>query len=151
MSRRFAQIPLTLWRDDRFRKLSSAGRQALLYIWSGPHSTSAGIGIVFDGYACLDLGWKPEDWTHARTEIEEAGFIARDSATETILVHSYFESNRPSNTRHLAAIRSQIASITCTELRETAEQSLTAILPEKSSQQVSGVSPQLRSILDKKP
>ncbi|MDE2446489.1 MAG: hypothetical protein KGO94_09935 [Alphaproteobacteria bacterium] len=122
--RTFAQVSIALWRDARFKTLSERGQRALLFCWTGPHSTSAGVGILFDGYAALDLGLSVDEWIAAREEVEAAGLIARDPETETILVRDYFKANRPSSQKHVAAIRSQIATIVSDELRHEAERAL---------------------------
>ncbi len=147
MSRTFAQTPLALWRDPRFKKLSSDGKVALFYYWTGPHSKSAGIGVFLDGYAEIDLGWRDDEWEQARAEVEGAGFIARDPATETVLVRDYFKANKPTGPRHLAAIRNQIAEIECAELKLDAETALAAIATDTPK---SEVSPALRAITAKK-
>lgn len=127
MSRRYGQVPLDLWNKPEFRALTDPGKLAVLFFWCGPHSTSAGIGRVPDGYAVNDLGWDKTKWAGARVEAEEAGFIRRDDQTETVLVTDYLKSNKPQNPRHRAAIVNQIASISCPELRQDIEQALAAI------------------------
>ena len=86
MSRRYGQVPLNLWRLPAFKGLSDKGKVAVLFFWSGPHSTSAGVGLVPDGYAVADLNWTETEWQAARLEAEKAGFVKRDDATETVLV-----------------------------------------------------------------
>ena len=127
MSRRFGQVPLNLWRLPAFKALSDQGKVAVLFFWSGPHSTSAGVGVVPDGYAIVDLGWTKTEWQAARLEAEKAGFVKRDDTTETVLVQNYLASNRPVNARHRAAIISQIGSIDCPELRQMAECALAVV------------------------
>ena len=143
MSRTFAQVSLALWRDPRFKSLSERAKLALLFCWTGPHSTSAGVGLLFDGYAALDLGLSVNDWKKAREEVESSGLITRDAETETILVRGYFKANRPANQKHVAAIRSQISSITCAELRDEAERALAENSPMLSAERVS---PQLLAL-----
>ena len=55
---------------------------------------------------------------------EASGLIVRDDESETILVRDYYKANRPANQKHVVAIRSQITSITCSDLREEAESAL---------------------------
>ena len=147
MSRTFAQTPLALWRDPRFKTLSRDAQIALFYFWTGPHSKSAGIGVYLDGYAAIDLGMPLEEWQRVRTEVEGAGFIARDPATETVLVRDYFKANKPSGPRHLAAIRNQIAEVQCLDLQQEAERALASFAPDTAK---SDASPALRAIAGKK-
>ena len=144
MSRTFAQVSLSLWRDARFKGLSERAKLALLFCWTGPHSTSAGVGLLFDGYAALDLGLTVAEWQAAREEVESAGLISRDPETETILVHDYFKANRPANQKHVAAIRAQIASVSSPELREIAERALAENSPTVAAEQPS---PRLRALV----
>ena len=127
MSRRYGQVPLNLWRLPAFKGLTDKGKVAVLFFWSGPHSTSAGVGLVPDGYAVADLDWTDTEWQAARLEAEKAGFVKRDDATETVLVQNYLASNRPVNARHRAAIVNQIISIDCPELRQMAECALAEV------------------------
>ena len=143
MSRRYGQVPLNLWRLPAFKALSDQGKVAVLFFWSGPHSTSAGIGLVPDGYAVADLGWSVTQWQAARLEAEKAGFVKRDDATETVLVQNYLASNRPVNARHRAAIVNQIISIDCPELRQMAECALAEV--EKPQLSAPKESPLLRT------
>lgn len=133
MSRRYGQVPLNLWRNPAFQQLADDARLVVLFFWSGPHSTSAGVGIVPDAYASHDLGWSRERWQAARQEAEGAGFIRRDAETETVLVCGYLESNRPTNTKHRAAIVGQINSIDCDDLRQAALAGLEAIDGESNA------------------
>ena len=143
MSRRYGQVPLNLWRHPAFKALSDQGKVAVLFFWSGPHSTSAGVGLVPDGYAVADLGWNETQWQAARLEAEKAGFVKRDDATETVLVQNYLACNRPVNVRHRAAIVNQILSIDCPELRQIAECALAEV--EKPQLPAPKVSPLLNS------
>ena len=145
--RKYGQVPLNLWRLPAFKALSDQGKVAVLFFWSGPHSTSAGIGLVPDGYAVTDLGWTETAWQAARLEAEKAGFVRRDEETETVLVQNYLANNRPVNARHRAAVVGQIASIDCDTLRELAESALaeTDSKPDKLEEQ-NGVSPRLKQI-----
>ena len=143
MSRTFAQVSLALWRDARFKTLSDRAKLALLFCWTGPHSTSAGVGLLFDGYAALDLGLSVDEWKQARKEVEASGLIVRDPETETVLVRDYFKANRPANQKHVAAIRSQIATITSDELRGEAERALAENSPTVAAERPS---PQLLAL-----
>lgn len=128
--RTFAQIPLSLWGQASFIALPDDARLALLYIWAGPHSESAGVSVLKDGYACVDLAWPADRWVKAREALDQAGLIARDQETETILAYDYFRANKPANSRHLTAIKNQIASVECPRLRELAEAALYQVRPE---------------------
>ena len=141
--RTFGQVPLALWRDPRFVALSTDAMTAVLFMWCGPHSTSAGIYVLLDGYAAIDLNWQLERWVAAREEVEKYEFIHRDPVSQTILVIDYFVANRPSNARHLAAIRNQIASLNCASLREEAERALAVIVPTPTNSQ--GMPPRLET------
>lgn len=149
MSRTFAQVPLGLWRDPRFTALSDDGQLALLYLWSGPHSSSAGISVVFDGYASLDRKWENDRWQVARQELEDAGFIARDPTTETVMVIDYFKANKPSSLRHIAAVKNQIANVQCEELQTLAQKALDSAL-SGSTMAASGPSPKLLALVNGK-
>ena len=149
MSRTFAQVPLSLWRDPRFTALSDDGQLALLYLWSGPHSSSAGISIVFDGYASLDRKWDNRRWQVARKELEDAGFIARDPTTETVMVIDYFKANKPSSQRHIGAVINQIANVQCEELQDRAQKALDLAL-SGSTMAAAGPSPQLKALVNGK-
>lgn len=127
MSRRYGQVPLDLWNTPEFKSLTDQGKLAVLFFWCGPHSTSAGIGRVPDGYVINDLGWDVAKWRGARLEAEKAGFIRRDDSTETVLVTGYLKTNKPQNPRHRAAIVNQIASITCPALQQEAETALALV------------------------
>lgn len=152
MSRRYGQVPLSLWRAKPFRALSDDARLAVLFFWCGPHSTSAGIGLVPDTYAASDLGWPIERWKAARKEAAQSNFIQHDEATETVLVCGYLAANRPVNAKHRAAIVGQINAMECDTLRNAATKALTALDAEGSKsaslpEGKSDLSPQFRSLM----
>ncbi len=148
--RTFAQCPIGMWRDARFKGLSLEAKVGLYYLWSGPHSSSAGVSVVFDGYAAIDLAWPIERWIKCREELEAANFIERDPASETVLILDYFTVNRPNGRNHLAAIENQIASIQCPRLKGMAEQALADCRSSAASKTSNGgTSPELRTLLNK--
>lgn len=121
--------------------------------WCGPHSTSAGIGLVPDTYADNDLGWPIDRWKAAREEAAQFNFIQYDEVTETVLVCGYLAANRPANAKHKAAIVGQINAMECDSLREAAAHALVSLdgqgakaasLPERKSD----LSPQFRSLME---
>lgn len=153
MSRRYGQVPLSLWRHPAVRQLTTDAKLALLFFWSGPHSTSAGIGRVPDAYATDDLDWPTDRWVQARTEVEAAGLIRRDAETETVLVCGYLQANKPQNAKHRAAIVGQITSIECRFLHEAAVAALAEaegrgqVVPLPATGQTSDLTPQLAAMM----
>lgn len=153
MSRRYGQVPLSLWRAKPFRALSDDARLAVLFFWCGPHSTSAGIGLVPDTYAASDLGWSIDRWKAARDEAAQSDFIHYDEATETVLVCGYLAANRPANAKHRAAIVGQINAMECDTLRGAAAHALAALDAQGTkaatlTEGKSDLSPQFRSLMD---
>jgi hypothetical protein len=151
MSRRFGQVPLSLWRNAAFKGLSDDGKLALLFVWCGPHSTSAGIGVLPDAYASSDLNWQVDRWIRARQELAACELVAWDEAKETVFVEGFLASNGPVNVRHRAAIVNQISSIECGALREKAEAALSAVEASKTKpvrNVQSDASPQLQAIMN---
>lgn len=132
--RTFGQVPLKLWRDKKFRALSDDAKLATLIMWCGPHSASAGVFELQDGYAALDLGWTLERWQAARKDAEAKGIIKRNAETEEILIWNFFEANRPKNAGTIAAIRSQIDTVACEDLKREALDAFTATLPAPKPQ-----------------
>jgi hypothetical protein len=120
-SRRFSQVPLSLWRKPVVKSLSDEAKLALMFYWCGPHSTSAGISVVPDAYAEADLGWVTSKWLKARLELQSAGLVKHDQETETVLVAGYLRANPPANQRMREAIVKQIGNLECDVLRELAE------------------------------
>jgi hypothetical protein len=82
--RTFAQIPLSLWGQASFIALPNDARLALLYIWAGPHSESAGVSVLEDGYAGVDLDWPADRWVKAREqECAETRELLRQRTSQT--------------------------------------------------------------------
>lgn len=131
--RTFGQVPTRLWRDKRFRTLSDEYKLALLSLWCGPDSASAGVMRLEDGYAALALDWPPEKWQAARMALESAGLIKRNADTDEILICGFFEVNRPSNDRARVAVAKQIEAIECIELRQQAEAALQARISQPTA------------------
>ena len=156
MSRRFGQVPVNLWLAPAFKALSLEAKLAVLFFWCGPHSTSAGIGRLPDAYAAADLAWSQAQWEAARQEAQVAGYIERDTETETVFVRNYLACNRPVNVKHRAAIINQINAVECDAFRKLAETALADIDVESAAKSApdtkagSDLSPQLKAIAGNK-
>ena len=127
--RTFSQLPIRLWRDKAFRALSDDGKLALLSLWCGPHSTSAGVLNCEDGFGALVLDWPVERWQAARTEIEARGLAQWSDATDEVWLPNFFDTNRPANAAARAAVARQIAAIESKELRAAAAKAFQAVSP----------------------
>lgn len=127
--RTFSQVPIRLWRDKQFRALSVDGKLAVLSLWCGPHSTSAGILNCEDGFGALVLDWSVERWQAARTEIEARGLARWSNETDEVWLPDFFTTNKPSNAAARAAVSRQIAAIESKELREAAAKAFQTVIP----------------------
>jgi hypothetical protein len=127
--RSFGQVPIKVWRDRRFRFLSDDAKLAFLSLWCGPHSTSAGVMRLEDGYAALDLGCPLDKWQAVRREVEHAGLIKCNETTEEVLIYDFFAVNRPTNERARNAIANQIEAIECEHLASEAKAAFQKVLP----------------------
>ena len=119
--RTFAQLPVAIWTDTSFRKLSNDGKLAYLYLWSSHHTVSAGVYRLAPGYAAIDLGWDIERWQAAFKLIEDEGLIKSNAETEEVLISNYLTLVHPPNAPTVKVIRNQIAGVKCPRLREIAE------------------------------
>jgi len=131
--RTFSQVPIRLWRDKAFRALSVDGKLALLSLWCGPHSTSAGVLNCEDGFGALVLDWPVERWQAARAEIEARGLAQWSEETDEVWLPNFFDTNRPANAAARAAVSRQIAAIESQDLRTAAGKAFQAVTPSSDS------------------
>ena len=127
--RTFSQVPIRIWRDKAFRALSDDGKLALLSLWCGPHSTSAGVLNCEDGFGALVLDWPIERWQAARAEIEARGLAQWSKETDEVWLPDFFTTNKPANAAARAAVTRQIAAIESRALREAAAKAFQAVNP----------------------
>jgi hypothetical protein len=132
MARTYAQIPVSVWVTPQFTGLDDDSRLAFLYCWSGPHSTSAGIGRLPDSYASDDLRWSLDRWKGARENLQSLRWIDYDAEHQIVFVPRYLAANRPANDKHRAAVKSQIEATPCDRLRTAAREVLAEIDPKSA-------------------
>jgi hypothetical protein len=128
----FVKISKTLWQSARFTALKSADEQLLfIYFLASPHSTSAGVYRLPDGYATADLKWEVERYQKARAALIEAGMVEFDAEHSVIFIPKWFLTAPPMNKDHLRSIRKQIDRIPSPKLREAAASALNEAIGEK--------------------
>jgi hypothetical protein len=134
--RTFTQLPVALWTDYRFRKLSEDGKLAYLYLYSGPHALSSGVYRLAPGYAVADLGWDMDRWQTAFKLVQAEGLIKSNPETEEVLICDYLTSVKPPNFKTVQVIKKQIARVVCPLLREIADEAFSSADQHKESPEV---------------
>ena len=121
--REFSKVSPKVWRDKRFRGLSSIDAQLVfLFFLTCDHQNSAGSYRVPDGYACADLGWDVARYIEARNLIVQAGLIVFDEDTDELFISGWFDTNPSMNPKHALSIQTAIAKIESDFIREAAEE-----------------------------
>ncbi|RVE97205.1 hypothetical protein CN172_26500 [Sinorhizobium meliloti] len=120
--REFSKITPSMWRDKRFKALSSSDVRLLyLYCIACEHQNSAGAFRLPRLYACSDLGWPEQQYQVALGELLAKGLIIRDEATEEIYCPGWFSINPAMNKSHAQSIERRISELESDAVREAAE------------------------------
>ncbi len=103
--REYSKVSPNVWQSERFNNLpSDDGRLLYLYLLTCSHQNSAGTYRLPDGYACVDLRWKPERYHNARAELVAADLIAFDDLASVVMICRWFRHNPPMSEKHLIGI-----------------------------------------------
>lgn len=120
--RDFSKVSPLLWREKRFKELSSAETKTVyLYLLTCEHQNSAGCYRLPDGYAIEDLAISRETYIAARTELVAQGSILFDESTSELFVSGWFQTNPAMNKKHAMSIERRISELASDTLRERAE------------------------------
>ncbi|TBH09921.1 hypothetical protein [Rhizobium leguminosarum] len=99
-ARKFSMVSPSIWRSQRFGRLSERAKLLQLYFITCGHQNSSGCFSVPDLYACADLGWQLSEYAPARKELWDSGLIVFSPETSTIFVRNWFKHSGPSNDKH---------------------------------------------------
>ncbi|MFP5078485.1 hypothetical protein ACLE20_14350 [Rhizobium sp. YIM 134829] len=125
--RDFSKVSPLIWRDRRFRSLSSSDAQLVfLYFTTSEHQNSAGCCRIPDGYAAADLGWDLQRYLQARELVVEAGLVLFDETTSELVICGWFDTNPAMNPKHARAIERMVSSIESDVIRGAAEEAFSA-------------------------
>lgn len=90
MANDFAPLLRSIWSDDDFRALRMDAQHVYLMLMSHPDRNSAGVlSLTRRKWTRLAADLTPARLTAALDELDAAGFIVLDEATEEVLVRAY--------------------------------------------------------------
>lgn len=95
--REYGKVHTTFWSSPTIRALSEDGRTLAFYLLTSPHSTSAGVFRLPDGYVCEDLQWSSERVSEGFRELFAKGFANRCGTTKWVWIVKHFDWNPPEN------------------------------------------------------
>ncbi len=91
--RDYGRVYSNFWQSPETRALTEDGRTLALYLLTSPHANLIGCFRLPDAYAADDLQWASERVSEGFRELVLAGFVARDSSTQWVLIHKYLKWN----------------------------------------------------------
>lgn len=119
-------ISPAVFQSDRYLSVSSEARELFFYCLAGPHQTMIGCFRAPDLYIAADLRWEPDQVRHHLTELQNAGLIRFDPATQEIMVDRWFSHSQIATEKHMQGARRMIADINSDDIREAMEYALSA-------------------------
>ncbi len=123
--RKFTMVSPMLWKDRRFRGLSSQGAKlTMLYLITSPHQNSAGCYHLPDGYASADMGISEADYRGFRKEVVDAGLVIFDEDTSEIFIVGWFEDNPVTNENHYQGCERLVMQIESEKVGDAAQAAL---------------------------
>lgn len=126
-SRKFTMISPAVFQSDRYLSVSSEARELFFYCLAGPHQTMIGCFRAPDLYIAADLRWEPDHVRHRLNELQDAGLIRFDPATQEIMVDRWFSHSQIATEKHMQGARRMIADINSDIIRERLEDSLASL------------------------
>jgi len=128
---RWRKVPVPLWTRPAMRRLSTAARLLLLYLRTGPHSTSIpGLLAVGEGALAEELRWEPAEARQAMQELVETGMVRLDRETRVIWIPDVIDDDWPASSKVVEGWRSYWEEIPECALKAEAAARLRALLAE---------------------
>jgi hypothetical protein len=118
--RNFGMVSPLVWHSKRMNGVSDQGKLLFAYLLTSPHSNSAGVYKLREGYVCADLAWEPEAYQRAKKELVNAGMIQAEDTTEEVSIGLWFKHCPPKTGAHYLNAETQILSISSQRLRDAA-------------------------------
>lgn len=109
--RDFCKVSPTLWRSQKFNKLSDTDKLLYFYFLTNPHTNAVGCYYLPIQYACIDLGVDEDTLKKGIERVSESGLIEYDHLEQIILIHNWLTFNEPMNPKHGQKIISDITKI----------------------------------------
>lgn len=119
---RYCRVSSVLWTEPKFIALSDADRVVYIYLATCEHQTSVGCARVPRMYAAADLRRATTEFAESVERLQAATLIVGDPETEEFFVCNWFETNGPTNPRHLAGLLKRIDEIRSPRVRERARE-----------------------------
>lgn len=91
--REYGRVYSSFWQSPEMRALPEDGRTLALYLLTCPHANLIGCYRLPDAYAADDLQWSSERVREGFQKLQAAGWVARDPATQWIVVLKYAKWN----------------------------------------------------------
>lgn len=91
--RDYGRVYSAFWQSPEIRALPEDGRTLALYLLTCPHANLIGCYRLPDAYAADDLQWTVERVREGFTKLQESGWLARDLATQWVVVSKYTKWN----------------------------------------------------------
>jgi len=108
---RFSVVYSRVWSNPEFRARSADGRDAWLYLLTCPHRNTEGMFRLPVPVAAYDLQWDPERTSTAFAELESAGFIAIDPATDVVWLVNAITWNAPKGPKQVKGAVNALADV----------------------------------------
>ena len=117
--RKFTMVSPKIWLKMAFYEICDPKSQLLyLYYYTSPHQNITGCCRIPDRYVSEDLGWNISNVKRARINLINKKLIEFDHSTKSILIGSWLEDNKPTNTKHCKGIKSAVDEIEVEEFRK---------------------------------
>lgn len=83
----YGKVKDTFWTDEKVAHYSDDAKLLALYLLTGPHRNLIGCMRLPDGYIMEDIGWDKKRIGKSLAELQERGFIVRDTSGWTHVVN----------------------------------------------------------------
>lgn len=114
----YGKVHQTFWTDQKTRAFSDDAKLLAVYLVSGPHRAAIGAMRLPTGYIVADLGWTEQRIEKALAEMERAGFIARDKASQWLCIINQVKYDPPTNPNQVRSLTRAANEIGCESIRQ---------------------------------
>src|SRR5215216_554422 len=113
---KYQRVSPRYWQDPKVRRWPDHQKLLGAYLLTCPHRTTEGLFWLPHGYVAQDLGWSIERVSEGYSGLVEAGFVAYDDTSETVLLVKALKYEAPAGLKQIQGAINRLAEVPPTPL-----------------------------------
>jgi hypothetical protein len=113
---KYQRVSPRFWQDPKVRRWGDQQKLLAQYFLTCPHRTTEGLFWLPRGYIAQDLGWGIDTVFAVLSTLIEAGFVAYDDTSETVLLRKALRYEAPAGPKQIQGAITRLVDVPPTSL-----------------------------------